>query len=85
MPHPQGTPQPPQIAIVMSNTLAALGLSQIIGRMMPHARLVTYVAPGDLPKEKAESFFHFFISVWNTICILEKILCKLLYPFLLKA
>ena len=62
MPHPQATPQPPQIAIVMSNTLAALGLSQIIGRMMPHARLVTYAAPGDLPKEKAESFFHFFIS-----------------------
>ena len=64
MPHPQGTSQPPQIAIVMSNTLAVLGLSQIIGRMMPHARLVTYAAPGDLPKEKAESFFHFFMHAF---------------------
>ena len=62
MPHPQGNPQPPQIAIVMSDTLAALGLSQIIGRMMPRARLGVYAAPGDLPKEKADSFFHFFIS-----------------------
>lgn len=53
----------PAIAIITSNTLAAIGLSEIIHRMMPNAEICFFSQYSDLSTDKrADIFFHYFVS-----------------------
>ncbi len=52
----------PAIAIIVSNTLAGLGLAILIGRMMPSAEIRRFASFDDLQAEGAEKFYHYFVS-----------------------
>lgn len=53
----------PVIAIIASNTLACIGLSDIIRRMMPGADICTYSRYADLIKSpESDNYFHYFVS-----------------------
>lgn len=53
----------PIIAIIVSNTLAAIGLSDIIRRMMPGAEVRTFAHYADLAQAAdADHYFHYFVS-----------------------
>lgn len=53
----------PAIAIITANTLAGIGLSDIIHRMMPGADISLFTGYGELAQDpKADAFFHYFIS-----------------------
>lgn len=53
----------PQIAIICPNTLACLGLSDIIRRMMPGAQTCIFSRFAELADfPQAENFFHYFVS-----------------------
>ena len=55
----------PAIALIIPNTLTALGLSGILSRMMPHAEIVSFSNFNELKMEmeRGRMFFHFFITV----------------------
>lgn len=56
-------PMLPAIAIITPNTLAAIGLSGIVHRMMPGAEAVICSSFADLVSDRrANDFFHYFIS-----------------------
>lgn len=58
----------PAIAIVTANTLAAIGLSDIIQRMMPGADVHLFESYGALAAESdSDSFFHYFVSAREVI------------------
>ena len=58
----------PQIAIVIPNTLAALGMADLLHRMMPGAETTLFNHAEDLMKHTdAESFFHYFVSAQEVI------------------
>lgn len=59
---PHALRQSPQIAIVVPNTLACLGLAGIIERMMPVADVCTFARLADLEKADEGQFVHYFIS-----------------------
>lgn len=53
----------PAIAVITPNTLAAIGLSDIIHRMMPGAEITLFHRFGLLAEnEDADDFFHYFVS-----------------------
>ena len=53
----------PQIAIICPNTLACLGLADIIRRMMPGAETCIFSRFAELANfPEAENFFHYFVS-----------------------
>lgn len=53
----------PSIAIILPNTLAAIGLSDIIHRMMPGADVCLFSRYAELIQaDNADSFFHYFVS-----------------------
>lgn len=53
----------PIIAIVVPNTLAAIGLSDIIRRMMPGAEVRLFAHYADLVEvADADQYFHYFVS-----------------------
>ena len=53
----------PIIAIVVPNTLAAIGLSDIIRRMMPGAEIRIFAHYADLMQANdADQYFHYFVS-----------------------
>lgn len=52
----------PQIAIVIPNTLAALGLADLIRRMMPGAEARLFGCFEDLETADGGQFFHYFVS-----------------------
>lgn len=53
----------PSIAIIQPNTLAAIGLSDIIHRMMPGADVCLFSRYADLAQaDHADAFFHYFVS-----------------------
>ncbi len=57
------TGKQPQIAVIMLDTLAGLGLRGIIGKMMPGAEVCLFLSFEDFTKRgEAEAFFHYFIS-----------------------
>lgn len=56
------TPRP-AIALVIPNTLAALGLSGIIARMMPHAEICSFGSFEAMENSQGKMFFHYFITV----------------------
>ncbi len=54
----------PSIAIISPNTLAAIGLADIVRRMMPRAEVCLFSSYKDLAKNaEADSFFHYFVSI----------------------
>lgn len=58
----------PHIAIVIPNTLAALGLADIIHRMMPGAELRIFAHAAELTaSEEVDRYFHFFVSSQEVI------------------
>lgn len=53
----------PAIAIISPNTLAAIGLSNIISRMMPGAETCIFPSFASLSEDRrADNFFHYFVS-----------------------
>ena len=54
----------PSIAIISPNTLAAIGLADIVHRMMPRADVCLFSKFTDLTKtDDADRFFHYFVSI----------------------
>lgn len=53
----------PQIAIVDSNTLAAIGLKNILQGMMPVMQVDTFGSFAELEANDADGYFHFFVSM----------------------
>ena len=53
----------PKIAIIDSNTLAAMGLKQILQNVMPIMAVDTYGSFSELQANHSEQYFHYFVSV----------------------
>lgn len=54
----------PSIAIISPNTLAAIGLADIVRRMMPRAEVCLFSRYANLADDaEADSFFHYFVSI----------------------
>lgn len=52
----------PRIAVVMSNTLACMGLKQLLLSMMPRAEVCMFGSMEGLHAAESDDFFHYFIS-----------------------
>lgn len=62
--NPSTTPrQAPSIAIVDPNTLAAIGLKQILQQVMPMMHIDTYGTFTELTANQPEHYFHYFVSL----------------------
>ena len=53
----------PKIAIIDSNTLATLGLKQILQNVMPIMTVDTYGSFSELCSNNPDSYFHYFVSM----------------------
>jgi DNA-binding NarL/FixJ family response regulator len=53
----------PKIAIIDSNTLAVLGLKQILQNVMPIMTIETFGSMTELEANHPESFFHYFVAM----------------------
>ncbi len=53
----------PQLAIVESNTLAVMGLKQLIESAMPFARIQAFGTFGEFESNNPAQFMHFFVSM----------------------
>ena len=53
----------PQLAIIDSNTLAVLGLKQILQNVMPVMDVTTFGSFEELTECAVDSFFHYFVSM----------------------
>ncbi len=53
----------PKVAIVDANTLAVLGLKQILQNVMPIMTIETYGSMAELEANHPESFFHYFVAM----------------------
>ena len=53
----------PRIAIVDSNTLAVLGLKQLLQTAVPIMQIDTFGSIEELEADNPESFFHYFVSM----------------------
>lgn len=53
----------PKIAIVDANTLAALGLKQILQNVMPIMTVDTYGSFAELVANESDGYMHFFVSM----------------------
>ncbi len=56
------TPFRPTIALLMSDTLAAIGLTTIITRMMPGAEVVSYADFQRLQHDDDGRYYHYFVA-----------------------
>ena len=52
----------PEIAIVDPNTLAALGLRELLGKVIPHAVIRTFCSFAELVDDTPDMYAHYFIS-----------------------
>ncbi len=52
----------PEIAIINANTLACMGLRELIERMMPMATVRTFNDFGQFVRDTPDTYFHYFIS-----------------------
>lgn len=59
---PTGPHTPPVVAIVESNTLAAIGLKHLLQSVVPVAQVELFTSFEDLEAARPERFFHFFIA-----------------------
>lgn len=62
------TSRKPQIAILVPNTLSALGLSGIISRMMPGAEICVFDDFDRMKSADQGQFFHYFITSQVLLC-----------------
>lgn len=53
----------PQVAIIDSNMLAALGLRQLLQNVIPIMTIETFVSFDELMESQPERFFHYFVAV----------------------
>ena len=53
----------PHIAIIDPNTLAVLGLKQLLQNVMPIATIDTFGSMGELLANKPEQYMHYFVSM----------------------
>lgn len=53
----------PHIAIIDPNTLAVLGLKQLLQNVMPIATIDTFGSMGELLANKPEKYMHYFVSM----------------------
>ena len=53
----------PKIAIIDSNTLATMGLKQILQNVMPIMTIDTFGSFSELMSNNPESYFHYFVSM----------------------
>ena len=53
----------PKIAIIDSNTLAVLGLKQLLQTVMPIMTVDTFGSFAELESNRPESYVHFFVSM----------------------
>ena len=53
----------PRVAIIDPNTLAVLGLKQILENVMPIMTIETFDSFEKLSKSKADDFVHYFVAV----------------------
>lgn len=53
----------PELAIVESNTLAAMGLKQLLETAMPFASIKTFGTFGEFESSNPSQFMHFFVSM----------------------
>ena len=58
----QGMPKP-KLAIIESNTLAVMGLKQLLETAMPFADIETFGTFGEFESKKTSLFMHFFVSM----------------------
>lgn len=63
MPHPSMPHRIPQVAIVDSNTLAAIGLKQLLQNIMPFMQVATFGSLMALEEVSPDTYFHFFVSI----------------------
>lgn len=57
-----GMNNPPQVAVITSNTLTGIGMRHIIERMMPHINVRIFCTVKNLEENDQDQFFHYFIS-----------------------
>lgn len=55
--------QAPAFAIVESNTLAVMGLRQLLESAIPSAQIQAFGTFGELQASNPEHFIHFFVSM----------------------
>lgn len=53
----------PKIAIVENNTLAAMGLKQLLKTTLPMVHIEVYSTFGEFESSHPEEFFHYFVSM----------------------
>lgn len=63
MPHPGLGGVLPILAIVESNTLAAMGLKQLLETAMPFASVKTFGTFGEFEANQPELYMHYFVSM----------------------
>jgi len=54
---------PPKIAIIDTNTLAAIGLKNILQSVMPIMQVDTFLSINELTDTGSEGYFHYFVAV----------------------
>jgi len=60
MQHPEGRPK---VAVIDSNTLAAMGLKQILQNVMPIMTVDTYGSQAELEANEPDGYFHYFVAI----------------------
>ena len=60
MHHPEGRPK---VAVIDSNTLAAMGLKQILQNVMPIMTVDTYGSQAELEANEPDCYFHYFVAI----------------------
>ena len=55
--------QRPKIAIVDSNTLASLGLKQLLLNVMPIMTVDTFGSFSELESSNPDTYFHYFVAM----------------------
>ena len=55
--------EPPKIAIIDPNTLAVIGMKQILQNIMPVATVDTFGSFSELKACNADGYFHYFVSM----------------------
>lgn len=60
MHHPEGRPK---VAVIDSNTLATMGLKQILQNVMPIMTIDTYGSQAELEANEPDCYFHYFVAM----------------------
>ncbi len=67
----------PQIAVVVPNTLAALGMADILHRLMPGAEVTLFNGAEELAgSEHSDDFFHYFVSASEVLLTAQFFLAR---------